>query len=136
MVTFRMIADIRMNRKVDVEKDYISPGSYTMIMGGKEVKFDFCENSIGIDKKNGKIIHIECKNPDYSEFEDLENLTEEMLRDISEIEEFFVYTGESNETDLKAVKLLKCQFSFVYNNFEMIDIPKHVCKKAFVTSNC
>ena len=135
ILTFRMHLDIKMNREVNSDKDYISPGGYTMAVPNKVVNFDFSESSISIDKKDRSIIHIEQRNPDYNEFPDLLSLTEENLESIMDIPEVFIYTGEPGETDLKPVKVLGITFVLPYNNFKNIKIPDSVINKAVVVSN-
>lgn len=135
MITFRMYADVKMNRAVDPHKDYISPGGYCMKMGDKFIPFDFEESATSIDKNNPEIIHIEQKNPDYDSYPPLKEVTKEMIERITEIQEFFVYTGEPGETDLKAVELLGCTFMLPYENWKEICLSEDVCKKAEVYSN-
>ena len=93
MVTFRMCADVKMNRAVDPNKDYISPGGYCMKMGDKFIPFDFEESATSIDKSNPEIIHIEQKNPDYDSFPLLKEVTKEMIERITEIQEIYENGG-------------------------------------------
>ena len=134
-LTFRMQATVKMNRAVDKENDYISPGGYEFVMNGKNVQFDFEESQTMIDKEDPSIIHIMHKNPDYNSFEDLLSLLKNDLENVTEIPEFFVYTGEPGETDLMPVSLLDCSFVLPYADFEQIDVPKSVCEKAVLASN-
>lgn len=134
MLMFEMYADVKMNRPVDLEKDYISPGGYAMKMGNKTIHFDFEEYDVYVDRKDNSIIHIEQCNPDYSEFEDLEEVTENLLKRVIDIPEFFIFTGEPGETDLKPVKLLSCTFCLPYED-KRFGIPTSVCRKAVLASN-
>lgn len=134
-LTFRMYARIKMNRPVDPDKDYISPGGYEMKMNNKLIHFDFEEYSVSINKVNPAIIDIECKNPDFTEFEDLKYVTKDLLNHVTEIPEFFIFTGEIGETDLAPVKLLSCTFCLPYDNYENIHVSDDVCKNAKMMSN-
>lgn len=133
--TFRMYADVKMNRPVDTEKDYISPGGYEMKMGNKLIQFDFEDYGVSIDKNDASIIHIEAKNPDFDTFPELESVTKELLERVTDIPEFFIFTGEPGETDLKPVELLACTFCLPYENWKNIGVPTSICKKAVMCSN-
>lgn len=134
-LTFRLYATIKMNRAVDKENDYISPGGYEFVMNGKNVQFDFEESQTMIDKEDPSIIHIMQRDPDYDCFKELLSLTKEDLKNVTEIPEFFVFTGKMGETDLAPVSLLDCSFVLPYGDFRKIDIPKDACKKAVLASN-
>lgn len=135
MLTFRMNCSVKMNRKVDREKDYISPGGYVFNMANKVISFDFENYSVGIDKDNPSIIHIEGKCPDVDVYPELLNVTPDMLARIIEIPEFFIFTGEPGETDLKPVKLLKCGFCLPYEDWRTFLVPPSICKNAVMCSN-
>lgn len=127
--TFRMAAGIKFNREIDPIKDHISPGGYEFVMGGKNVQFDF-ENHAGcVNEDDKRILDIYVKNPMYSEYPELENVTKEMLKDISEIKEFFVYTGEPGESDLKPVALKYVWFELMDDNYTKINVKKAILDK-------
>lgn len=133
-LTFRMYADILFNRPID-QKDYISPGGYTMTMDGKKVEFDFDDFEGSIDKYNPCILHSMQKNPSYSEFDDLKNLTKRMMVKTENINEFFVYTGEAGESNLEAVAVKRLYFEIVKGNnenYQIIEVPQRILKKANV----
>lgn len=134
-LVFRMNADIQFNRSIDNSKDFISPGGYEMKMGDKVFSFDF-EDYVGtVDMIHSDILHIECKNPDYDAFDDLKEITKEYLQRVVEISEFFVYTGERGETDLKPIKLLSCTFCLPYDDWANIGVPTAVCNKVMLCCN-
>ena len=133
---FRMYADVQMNRPVDRDKDYISPGGYEMVMNGRSIQFDFEEYEVGFDDEDSSIIHIMGRNPDYDEFEELGNVMVSDLCNVNSITEFFIYTGEPGETDLKPVELLNCTFAFVpHDNWKQTSASKEVIKNAIITSS-
>lgn len=110
--TFRMCANILFNRAVDPDKgDYVSPGGYEFVMNGKTVTFDFCEYEGGRKPNHPNILEFVQKNPDYSTFEDLENVTEEDLKHVEEIKEFYIYLGEDGESvGLEPVRIIGLWF--------------------------
>jgi len=126
--TFRMSADIVFNRPVDPDKgDYVSPGGYEMVMNGKTVTFDFCEYEGGRRPGQPKILEFMQKNPDYDTFEDLETLTEDDLKHLEEIKEFFIYLGEDGESEgLEPVKIIGLWFHVIPMNGKSYDID---CRK-------
>lgn len=133
-LTFRLYAGIRFNRPIDNNQDYISPGGYCFVMKDNEMMFDFEEYSGSISKDDPTLLEIECKNPDF-EFEDTAYISKTMLRNVSAIEEFFVYTGEAGETDLKPVELTYCKFVLPYENWKAIPVAKSVLKTAKLCCN-
>ena len=132
-ITFRLCADVKMSRPVDKDKDYICAGGYEMTMGGKSVQFDFDESYVSIDENDPSIIHIEHKNPSYNEYRDIRYMTKDMLKNVTEIKEFFIYTGEPDETDLMPVELIACSFILPYDDFHEIEIPKTICESTKLT---
>lgn len=135
-LVFRMYGDIKFNRAINPDKDYISPGGYEFTMGNKTFNFDFEEYIGNIDAKNPMVLHIECKNPDYDTFgEALKQLKKDDLQHITAIPEFFVFTGEEGETDLKPEKLLNLTFVLPYENWENIKVADDVCEKAKLCCN-
>lgn len=134
LLTFRMYAGIKFNRPIDKNKDYILPGGYEFVMGEKSIQFDFEHYEGNINKDNGCILDIMVKNPDYDTFADLKGITKEMLSSVTEIKEFFVYTGESGESDLTPVSLEYISFVLPYEDWAQININDEVIKAACVTN--
>lgn len=130
MTTFRMLATIEFNRAIDKEKDYISPGGYEMAMKGETITFDFENYAGNIDNENPCLFHYEQRNPDYDTFEDLNLVTEEMLNSVEAIKEFFVYTGESEESDLKVVAIKELSFVLPYDDYKEIKVKPEVLQYA------
>lgn len=136
-ITFRMHSTIRFNRPINLDNDILSPGGYEMTMSEKEVKFDFDNYEGYVDKDDPSILHAVQKNPSYDCFEDLLFLTGENLRNVTEINEFFVYTGEDEETDLRPVSVEDITFEVLNDKdeWELIVVYKDVLEKASVCSN-
>lgn len=103
-ITFRLYQSIRFNRPVDKDRDYISPGGYEVTMQcedgtEKSVQFDFEESQGGVSGKDPCVVEMMQKNPDLEAFEDLLTVTEYMLRHITSVEEWYIYTGEPDEQE-------------------------------------
>jgi hypothetical protein len=134
-LNFRMVADIEMNREIDEEMDEISPGGYTMVMNGKERRFDFEGVSWSVAPEEPTILHIECEQPAHG-YEDTDDITLWDLKNISDIPEIFVFTGEKGETDLSPFALLSLSFEAeTEHGFVDIDVPDKVIDEARVASN-
>jgi len=131
-LTFRMYAGVRMSRAIDPNTDFISPGGYEMIMNGKKIPFDFEIFIGGRCPIDYSLLEIELKNPMYDEYPDLNSITEDMLNNVTEITEFFVYTGEIGETDLKPISLEYVSFVLPYE-WKEIEVPLEIVKAANVT---
>ena len=124
---FSMYATIRFNRPIDIDKDYISPGGYTIMSNGREYQFDFEDYEGRVDKDESDLLHIECRHPDAYSFADIANITEDTLAGIKEFTEFFIYIGEPS--DLKPVKLESCDFINYDNNDSVIAVSVDACNK-------
>ena len=132
---FTMCAGIRFNRPLTSE-DFISPGGYEMTMNGKNIRFDFSTYGGSINKDDNTVADFLMSFPDFDTFEDLQILSADDLKNITSIEEFFVFTGEPGETDLYATGLEYLEFS-IYTPEEDITIfiPQEVLESAEVTGN-
>jgi hypothetical protein len=110
MITFRMFFSILFDRDIDKDRHYISPGGYEMVFGGKSVQFDFCEYSGYVDENNRRLLHCEVRDPDYDAFPGLKHLTSDDLKNLTEVKEFYVYTGENGDPEIKPVKVTSLGF--------------------------
>ena len=124
-----MELQVKFNRPVDLEKDYIVPGGYSMIMDGKEVEFDFCYSSSGISNEDSSVVIFSVTGMDYDSFPDLKKLGLKDLKNISSIRECFVYTGEPGESDLKVESIKNILFILPHNKPWVIDVPKKLIKE-------
>lgn len=129
MLTFRMCATLEFNRPIDSEQDYISPGGYEMTMLGRDICFDFEEYYGSINKENPCLLEACMKNPDFDCFEDLALVTVEMLENVENILEFYIYTGEDDESDLEFVGIKELYFVLPYEEYRRIDVPEKVFKR-------
>lgn len=104
-----MAMDIRFNRKL-TKADYVVPGGYEMVFGGRIISFDFMDYYGSIDDDDPTILHCEMEHPDFSAFEEFRNVSYEDLRNISEIVECYVYIGEECDPELKEIEIIAITF--------------------------
>lgn len=137
MLKFKMFAEIKFNREIDLNRDYISLGGFEMIMSGRCIHFDFENYSADIDRVDPCKLNAELTSPDDKCFEDLRMVTEEMLRNITSIPEFFIYLERKDDDNyLKPVSLEKLYFEVDRGDeFVNIDVPKNVCTNANLSTD-
>lgn len=119
-----MELQVKFNRPVDLENDYIVPGGYSMIMDGKEVEFDFSQCSSGISNDDPSVVIFSVSDMDYASFPELKELGLNNLKNISSIGECFVYTGEPGESDLEVELIKSILFILPDNEPWVIDVPQ------------
>lgn len=131
-LTFRLYQSVRFDRPINKENDHISPGGYTLTMKDengteKSISFDFEDYEGSIDKDDPCILHCEQKNPDYASFDDLNSVTEYMLRNIIRADEWFIYTEAENENPLVPVRVTDIMFEIISDatgrDIPVIQIP-------------
>lgn len=118
---------LRMDREIISEEEpnerlrhYISTGSYTFeTEKGEEINFDFRCYSATIDKHNKKYLHVYvCDyDEDYSTItkdgeEETTLISKGMIKS-AKFTDFFIYTGEEEEPEINAEKILNLQFHFI-----------------------
>ena len=92
-LTFRLFLNVQFNKAVE-ENDSVSVGSFTFEFNGQPIQFDFEDLCGGRLKEDNSIVRFELKNPDYNTFPESMVLTNEMLKNVTGIEEIFTYTEE------------------------------------------
>ncbi|WP_304411252.1 hypothetical protein [Bacteroides acidifaciens] len=137
MLRFKMFAEVKFNREIDLSKDYISLGGFEMVMGEHCIHFDFENYSADIDRVDPCKLNAEFASPDDKCFEDLHTVTEEMLKNITDIPEFFIYLERKDDDNyLKPVSLEKLYFEVDRDDkFINIDVPKNVCDSATLATD-
>ena len=109
----KMEATVRFDREIDPSKHYISPGGYEMTFSnGKTVQFDFMDYECAICVDNPTNILFETSTLDTGCFPDAKFL-ETFTGSVTDILEFYVYTGEDNEPEIYPVELLSLR---LFNN--------------------
>lgn len=95
---------LRMDRPIEKDKHYISPGGYAVRLDdGSTKEFDFMDSYGYIDDNDPCVIRFELRHPD-SEYPGIYKLCENMYR-VTALTECFVYTGESDEPEINVAKI-------------------------------
>lgn len=121
-----MAMDIRFNRKLKKD-DYVVPGGYEMVFGDRSIQFDFQDYYGSINEDNPTILHCEMEHPDFSSFEEFRSVSADVLRNISEIVECYVYIGDECDSELKEVEILAITFWLAEG--DSVDVSKEVISK-------
>jgi len=113
MSKVELYATIQMDRPADEEIHYITPGGYCFCFGGKSIEFDFSYSGWSVDENDPTIIHISCDTLDTDFSPESAVLEDEHLPFpiVTEIEEFFVYTGEHTDPEINAISLKEVYFA-------------------------
>lgn len=131
---FRLYQTIRFNRSIEKDFDYISPGGYEVKMkdeNGQErtIRFDFETYEGQVDDKDPCVLRCVQKHPDQDTFPDLNTVTEHMLKNITEVVEWFIYTENlNNQTNqLIPVEITQAGFELISDatgkDIPIVDIP-------------
>ena len=128
-----MELQVKFNREVNLNHDYILPGGYEMIMNGKSVQFDFNHVCFGVNNMDHSVGVFSLDRADYDSFPDFEKVTIDDLKNISSIEECFVYLGEPGESDLEVVSIEKITFLLPFEEPSVIDVPESVISAYNIT---
>ena len=123
---FEMELQVKFNRPVDLEEDYIVPGGYEMNMNGKTVQFDFINTSAGISNEDASVVIFSVGGMDSDSFPEMKKIKVNDLRKVHSINECTVYTGEPGESDLEVISIKKAAFILPYNKPWVIDIPQNL----------
>lgn len=103
---------LKMDRPINKKLHYISPGGYEFeTADGKTYGMDFTLSEGCIDTINSSIVEFTLKHADYETFPEIAELRNK-LKDIVRIVEFYIYTGEDGEPEIRPEKIL---------NFQIID---------------
>lgn len=117
----RMYISLLMDRPIDKEKHYISPGGYEFNFNGKNIPFDFC-TSAGSVCKNPRMIEFELSDLDLDSFPEAKKLlTKSNLKNVRKIEEFYVYTGEDKEPEINLERINYIHFDLDGEFFAVSD---------------
>lgn len=106
---------LKMDRKIDLNIHYLSPGGYEIEKDSITYNFDFCQSSGNVDANDDTVIVFEVSDFDEEyakesgfsgEFKDPKELLGYCFKD------FFVFTGEYNDAEINVVELLDLTFRF------------------------
>lgn len=112
-----MFITVKMDRPIDTDKHYISPGGYELLFGnGESVAFDFYESYGNIDKNDESTIHFELCDLDTDSFPEAEKLAGLLIGSrVKEITECYIYTGEEDgKEEINPLKITEMYFN-VFN---------------------
>lgn len=104
----RALISIKMDRPINPDSHYISPGGYAVKTKNKLVDFDFEDYQGTIDANDPSILHCELKNF-YSDNGGCDNkdFVFKILPYVTSIVDCFVYTGEpGKDPEINVEKLL------------------------------
>jgi len=122
-----MYISILMDRPIDKDLHYISPGGFAFDFGGKVIEFDFVCYAGSINQENPRLVDFVMMDLDISSFPDAKILNnKESLEDIRGIDECFVYTGEYNEPEIHPERINYIKFEL---DGEFYPVPEHVLNK-------
>ena len=68
--------DVKFNNII--KERFISPGSYVLLINGKEISIDFMDSYGSVNNK-GKTIHVEARGADLNYCPEMKDMTPEML---------------------------------------------------------
>lgn len=118
----KMEFSIRFDRPVN-EKHYIIPGGYTIKAdrphqnnNGRQsdlITFDFCDEDRYIDETDPCVMHFQVRNLDPEYGNSNEELNKTTLK-TANFSEFFVYTGEDDDPEIKPVQI--CTLAFIMDD--------------------
>ena len=126
----------RMDRPIDPERHYLSPGGYSLeFADGTVIPFDF-EDSAGV-VKNDRAIFV-MKGLDISCFRSAKMLPDYLMHSqIAAVREAFIYTGEAHEDpEIHPVAVEQMSFTLIGSDGEIaarIQVPEAILARAVVT---
>lgn len=126
-----MYISILMDRPIDKDLHYISPGGFAFDFGGKVIAFDFVCYAGSINQENPRLVDFVMMDLDISSFPDAKILNnKEALEDIRGIDECFVYTGEYNEPEIHPERINYIKFEL---DGEFYPVPECVLREYNIT---
>ena len=121
---YAMNYTLEMDRPVDFEKHYISPGGYELEKDGRVCRIDFCESLINGGKNNTLDIEATDFDEEYARDNDFKNEFDD-YKDIFNFHytEFFIFTGEYDDEEINVSKLINLRYTFCdVDNHKFIDV--------------
>ena len=104
-MNIEMELQVKFNHEVNLKKDYIYPGGFQFLMNGKSYHFDFSSSDRTVSSSEPTVCVFVFQNIDYEEFPETKNISVDDLKNISSIEELFIYLGDEEKTDLEVEKI-------------------------------
>ena len=125
-----MIFVLQMDREIDKDKHYVSPGGYEFKSSKSDEpsQFDFFDYAGYIDSNDKTKILFETELLDGQSFPGIiDKLNKSFCEDINEITEFYIYTGEDEDPELNLSKII--DISLLFTDGTKIDIKPEVIDK-------
>ena len=98
-----------MDREIEKNKHYISPGGYEFVFPtGEHVQFDFCTSYGYVNDDDMREVEFDLCDLDIDSFPEairLIKLLEQCNTSDIDIAEFYIYTGEDDEPEINPVKV-------------------------------
>lgn len=102
----RAYISIKMDRPIDKDRHYISPGGYEVkTADGTSIQFDFNESYGGINKEDPTVVDFELRDEDTDCFPMMKDLLR-LLPSVTELVECYIYTGEDGEPEIRPEKIV------------------------------
>lgn len=117
----RMYATIKFDRKIIPDHHYIVPGGYSMTANGKEYEFDFHSTTTVPVSNNSNLLQCEMRDLDLETFPEAAGF-ESVCNHLEKINEFFIYTGEKGDPEIKPIELQA--LSFWTDELGIVKAPK------------
>lgn len=125
----RMCADVQMDRPIDLDRMFISPGGFEFRFDStsKTIAFDFGESEL---IANGDILSLSMRDLDTTEFPNSKKLGNLLLhKPIAKIPDFYIYTGDYDDDEINVVSVLAISFEVYDKRLDKwfdVDVPQNV----------
>jgi hypothetical protein len=94
------LVTVKMNKPIDRNSHYISPGGFEVQLPKETCQFDFMDSMGYIDKDDPSIITFDLRHADYTAFPDMWNLAYKAV-EITDINDCYVYIGENDDIEVE-----------------------------------
>lgn len=95
--------DVKFNKDI-IKERFISPGSYVLLIDGKEISIDFMDSYGSVNNK-GKTIHVEARGADLNYCPEMNDMTPEMLAN-AVIDHINIYIVDDKGNFLDGLKVI------------------------------
>lgn len=95
--------DVKFNKDI-IKERFISPGSYVLLINGKEISIDFMDSYGSVNNK-GKTIHVEARGADLNYCPEMKDMTPEMLAN-AVIDHINIYIVDDKGNFLDGLKVI------------------------------
>ena len=96
-----MSMTVRLNKPVDPQKIFPQFGSVGMVVGGKEIPFDFQDVHAFIDEDKGELIFLEYETALVESFPEMATVDPDAIEGVGEV----FYSLEAEDKDVRPVEI-------------------------------